>query len=85
MWAYGSPPPVLAAPICQHRQQIPRLIRYAVLTCQRAQIEGADPALPGLDPADLGPVTLEDPGGVVQAEAGVSPVLTQGRAHQVPT
>ena len=54
---------------------------HAVLGQQLPQFLGADAALAGLDPADLGTVAFEDPGRVFEHVAHVLPVPAQRTAH----
>ena len=58
------------------------LFADAVLGEQLAEFLGPDAALPGLDPADLGPVAFQHAGGVLQDEPQVFAVPAQRGADQ---
>jgi len=77
----GMPPAVLAAAAGDGHQRELLARRHAVLGQQFTQFLGPDAALAGLDPADLGTVAFEDPGGVLERVAHVLPVPAQRTAH----
>jgi hypothetical protein len=67
-----------------YRGQYRLLLTRAVLDKQFPQLLRPDAALPGLDPADLGPVTLQDSRRVIKREAQVLAIPAKRPAHEPP-
>jgi hypothetical protein len=65
-----------------HLQDVLLGVRHAVFGQELAQLLGADSALSGLDPADLGPVAFQDPGRGLQRESDGLTMTAQGGSDE---